>query len=305
MQTIQIVAPIFLIIFIGYLGRRFGLVRDDWVHLLNLFIYFISLPALILVSFWNINWHASGLGGALMWNFILMCGFAIAAIIVLGSFGMSKAMKAYVFMSVIVGNTVYMGFPLVGRAIPAEQYDAVVAVATLQLVLGLLFSIFAIEFWVVRSKKFKIYRDDLVKNPLIISLVAGLIMGLIAWQGKSADILKSSFAMLGSTASPLALFALGAFMHGKFMKEHARASWIVSAVKLTFLPLSIFGILRLLDLPHYIVDVSALLFAMPVAVTTFVLSEKYNLEKHFNASVIVLSTALSVIILPLLLALFL
>ena len=240
-----------------------------------------------------------------MWNFILMCGFAIAAIIVLGSFGMSKAMKASVFMSVMVGNTVYMGFPLVGRAIPAEQYDAVVAVATLQLVLGLLFSIFAIEFWVVRSKKFKIYRDDLVKNPLIISLVAGLLLGLIAWQGKSADILKSSLAMLGATASPLALFALGAFMHGKFMKEHARASWIVSAVKLILLPLSIFGILRLLDLPHYIVDVSALLFAMPVAVTTFVLSEKYNLEKHFNASVIVLSTALSVIVLPLLLALFL
>src|SRR3989344_9632735 len=106
MQTIQIVAPIFLIIFIGYLGRRFGLVRDDWVHLLNRFIYFISLPALILVSFWNINWHAGGLGGALMWNFVLMCGFAIVAIVILGFLRISKAMKASVFMSVMVGNTV-------------------------------------------------------------------------------------------------------------------------------------------------------------------------------------------------------
>ena len=304
-KTLEIVAPIFLIVLVGYLARRFGLAKENWVHLLNRFVYFVSLPALIIASFWNVNWRAVGLGSALAWNFGLMVFFAVLVVVILKFLKISKEMRASIFMSLIVGNTVYMGFPLVGRTVDAGQYDAVVAVATLQLVLGLLFSVFAIEFWVIRSKKLKIYVDDLLASPLIISLVVGLILGFLGWQDKTASTIKSAFTMLGATASPLALFGLGAFMHGKFMKFHARASWLVSIFKIVIIPALAFFVLRKLGLPHYVVDVSALLFAMPVAVTTFVLSEKYDLEKHFNASVIVLSTALSVIVIPIFLILFL
>jgi len=305
MQTVQIVAPIFFIILAGYLGQRFGLVKGGWVRLLNSFVYYVSLPALIMVSFWSIDWQEDGLGYVLMWNFLFMLAFALLAYFVLEHTDLSRRMKASVFMSVILGNTVYMGFPLVGRAVAPENYGVVVGVATLQLVLGLFFSVLAIEFWVLKSRSFKIYLDDLIKNPLVISLIIGFALGLLYWRVEAVGTLKSSLAMLGATASPLALFALGAFMHGKLIKENKVLLWAVSLIKMAVLPVMFLLISRFFNPPAQSMEISLLLFAMPVAVTSFVLSEKYNLEKHFNAGVIVLSTALAIVILPVFLVLFL
>lgn len=304
MHILQIVAPVFIIILLGYLARKYRMVRDDWAKLINNYIYYVALPALIALSFWNINWGTEGIAGALGWNFIFMLALAAITILTLAFTKLSKPMRASVFMAVMVGNTVYMGFPLMKSAVEESKYDIAVAVATLQLVLGLVFSVLAIESMVVRSKKIKIYLDDLIKNPLMISLFAGLILGLSGWSGKSAGILKSPLSMLGSTASPLALFALGVFMHGKFLKQHALAAGVVTGLRLVALPVVAFFALKLIGVPDYAVNISAVLYAMPVAVTTFVLSEKYELEKHFNASVIVLSTAVAVIVLPILLAVF-
>lgn len=291
-EIVSIVLPIFLIIAAGFLMRRWGIVREDWVHVLNGFVYYVSLPAVVLISFWQIEWK--NIIPLLAVNGLGMVAFAGLLIFALFFSKASGKIKVALFMAALVGNTVYMGFPILGGAFGAEASHGVVGAATLQLVLGLVLSVLAVEFWVVKAKRFKIYILDFIKNPLIISLGLGVLFSLIWRTGLVAEMVQKPVSMLGATASPLALFVLGSFMSGKFISRNLGLAFSSSVVKLLFFPLFMMPLAWVFYRPLNDVLITLLVSSMPVAATTFVLAEKYGLDEKLVANSIIISTVLSI-----------
>ncbi len=304
MSILQIVLPIFIIIGIGYTMRKVDLVKDEWVHVLNKFVYYVSLPALIVISFWEVNWLDKHLVYLVFMNLVFLLLFSALLLFALSSFKISNKLKASIFLSAIVGNTVYMGFPLIGAALGKESFSDMIAVATSHLVMAMVFSVLAVEFLVVKSRQAKTYLADFIKNPLVISLLVGIIFSLVKLPSAPAYFIQKPLAMLGTTASPVALFALGGFLHGKFYKSHFKAAFAASFLKLLVLPVFVLIASAVLKMNYASSRVSFLVAAMPTAVTAFVISEKYKLDESFVANVILLSAMLSVICLSGFLAFF-
>lgn len=295
MTIFYIVLPIFLIIGAGFLFRKNSIANNSWVHILNQFVYYVSLPAIILVSFWEIDWANKDLWQMVGFNSLAIFLFSVILLFVLSLFKISNKAKASIYLVSIVGNTVYMGFPIVGGVVAKENFGTAIGVAATHLVLGLLFGILVSEFLVVKSKKIKVYILDFIKNPLIISLVLGIILSFLKLEGGLADIAEKTMAMLGATASPVALFALGGFLHGKFKKQDIGCAVSATIIKLAIFPLMVLLFAKGLNLSLSGQSVSVLVSTMPAAVTGFVIAEKYNLDKQIVANAIVLSTAVSVV----------
>lgn len=294
--VLGIVLPIFALVYIGYYFRRQGLCSDEWVNVLNKFVYYVSLPAVIIVSFWDIQWKSSEIWIAVGWNTVAYLAFAILVFLSLQSLKhLSGATKSAMFMVSLVGNTVYLGFPILIHALGTTKAPYVIASGTAHLVLGLVLSILAVDFWVVKSKKLSLYVDDLIKNPFILSVGAGIILSLINLQGPLLNVIHTPLAMLGATATPVALFALGGFLHGKFLREHVTRSLVWTGIKILAFPLFLWLFLLLFPANKSIVQVSVLTGTMPVAVTCFVIAKKFKLDEAFVTNVILLSTAISVV----------
>lgn len=301
-EVLGIVLPIFTLVYLGFLFRHVKMGRGSWVNTLNLFVYYVSLPAVIISSFWQIDIldplpaRAAGLNLLLLF----MSAAALFAILQLLVHASGRT-KASIFMVGIVGNTVYLGFPLINRAFDAPSAALGVTVAVLHLVVGLILSIAAVEYWVIKSRKPLSYLRDFVKNPLFLSLAAGIIVNLIKPTGTVYEAVEKPLSMLGQTASPLALFALGGFLHGKFLREHLRPALLLAGVKLAVVPLVFWLSLNYLGAGQGIAAVSTLVAAMPAAVTAFVLAEKYNLDHELVANTILISTGLAVFTISILL----
>jgi predicted permease len=295
MEIFKIVLPIFLIISAGFILRWKGVVKAEWVHVLNRFVYYVALPALVLVSFWEINWLDKAMLSLAGWNVLAVLLLAAVLGAVLSLSGLRAKLKAAFFLTVVVGNTVYMGFPLLGAALGRENFGSVVAAATAHLVLGLVLAALAAEFWVVKAKSLRVYVLDFVKNPLVVSLVLGGLLSLTGFRGGPADMIQKPLAMLGATASPVALFALGGFLHGRFYQAHLRLSLLSALLKLAVFPLAMLLLCLWLGLGRQGAAASALIATMPTAVTAFVIAEKYKLDEEFVANSILLSTVLSLL----------
>jgi malonate transporter and related proteins len=304
MEIIKIVLPIFLIIWAGFVLRKYDFVELSWVHVLNSFVYYVSLPAIILTSFWQIDWADGKAISLLVLNAFLMILVALLVVVILNLTKINRELKAAIFMVSIVGNTVYMGFPIIGSALGTGDYSAVVAAATIQLVLGLVLSILAVEYWVVRSKNFKTYARDFVRNPLIIALFFGIVLSLIHWEGSIAGIIRKPIDMLAATASPVALFALGAFLHGKFIKAHLKLTMLTSLIKLLLFPIVIWYFSGFFPVSDQARNITALVSCLPVAATCFVIAEKYKLDKSFVVNSILVSTAVSIFTISFFLVIF-
>jgi predicted permease len=293
MQIFQIILPIFGIIGIGYWLRRRHLVDQTWVHILNQYIYYVALPALIVVSFWKINWFDSSIASILGFNTLALLLFAAFIAVVLKTVHIDRKTKAAIFLTALVGNTIYMGFPLVESAIGRARFNEVVAAGTAHLALGIAFSIVVTELYVLKTKNYRVYILDFFKNPLVISMIAGFLLSRIHIPLLGQPALKL-LEMLGATASPVALFALGGFLHGKFIKHHMWFALLPVMLKLIAFPIFIFLFAILRDQPANAATTSTLIAGMPTAVTAFVVAEKYKLNQDFVANCILLSTLASI-----------
>lgn len=278
--------------------------EKTWIHILNVFVYYISLPTLLLVSFWNIDWAQREILPTLGFNFLAIFIFAAFVFLALSLSRLKNQMKATVFLTVMVGNTVYIGFPMMSDAFGAENFGHVAAVATAHLVVGLILAIMMIEFWVLKSKNPKVYLNDFIKNPLIHAIVLGIGLSLIGFEGYVAELIKRPLAMLGATASPVALFALGGFMRGKFIQKNFGLTSVIVGLKILVFPLFLLLLANWFNLNAVTLGVSVLSAAVPVAVTTFVIAEQYKLDKAFVGNAILLSTAASVFTLSVFLLFF-
>lgn len=301
MEIFNIVAPIFTLVFSGYFLRRVNLVKIHWIHTLNSFVYYVSLPALVLVSFWQIDFRAKEVWQTSLFNLLFVGVFSLLVLCGLYFVKLPKKLKAALFLVSVVGNTIYMGFPLAGSAFGPEALPVVVATATAHLVFGTVFGILGIEFLVLKPQKPAVYLKHFLHNPLISSLLAGLLLSVVNLNAPVFDLIKKPLSILGGTASPVALFSLGAFMFGKFSYKHLGLSFFASALKLGVLPVFL-GITTFLFFKGTVsVPVSVVLAGMPTAVTCFVLAEEYRLEEEFVGSTILISTVISLVSVSLLL----
>jgi len=299
-----LVFPVFGIIALGFALRKAGLVKVNWVHILNNFVYYVSLPAIILVSFWQIDLTNPIFIKTLGINFLVMLLLAVVLLVILMLVKMEKQQKAAIFLTSLSGNTIYMGLPIASSVVGITYYSSIVAIGIVQLSIGFLFSIILLEFWISRTKSVKKYLLDVVKNPIIAFTFVGIFLSLALREHVESSV-KVMLEMLGATSSPLALFSLGSFLGGKFVKDHLPLALVPTAVKLAILPLLTFTGFYLFKVKGPQPDISILLAAMPAAVTTFVLAEKFKLDKSYVANVILISTVVSVFSLWLCLALIL
>ncbi|MEK8023652.1 MAG: AEC family transporter [Candidatus Hydrogenedentota bacterium] len=139
----------------------------------------------------------------------------------------------------------------------------------------------------------------LVLNPVLISLVLG-----IAWKMLDLPLpipLRTILQMPAQAAVPVALIAMGAAVADLRLDRLHGVGWAVAG---RFLLGGFFAYLYCaLAAPG--AAVAKLIFiqsAMPSAVFSFILAEKYDVEPDFAAGTVVVSTAIYPLVLPLLLA---
>ena len=196
-----------------------------------------------------------------------------------------------------------MGFPLVEMGFGKEYLPAAAIVGTIYLIVPLLITIFLIKYWHCRENCLSEELGGFFKNPLIIAVFIGIILSFFDFNYPLIFGVKKAITMLGLTASPVALFALGGFIYGRFLKKDLGLVFLVSLLKIAILPLFIIaGSLILFRTDS--LKIIVLLSSMPVAATTFVIAEKFDLNKELVGNSILISTIVSLIVAPLIIYLF-
>ena len=230
--------------------------------------------------------------------------FAIVVFFILSLFKIDKITKTTILLGSIVGNTVFIGFPLVGMNFGNAYISQASLIGSFLLIIPIILVIIFIQSeHCTGNACYKKEFVSLLKNPLLLSIVFGIILSFIKKEFGMIESIEKTVSMLGATASPVALFALGTFLHGQ-SKKYLEWSFFVSFLKMILLPvIAIF--ISMFVFKNNDIKVLVLLSSMPVAVTTFVIAEKFELNKELIGDSILISTIFSFIIAPIIISFFL
>jgi hypothetical protein len=133
----------------------------------------------------------------------------------------------------------------------------------------------------------KIVAKKLSKNPLIISILFGIILSLT--KTKIPEYISIPLHMLGSTTATVAIFMLGVFLYGR-KYENLKKAFKLSLLRIVFLPSIALIIVILFNLSNISKATLVIMHSVPVAVSMIVLSERYNFYKETIASIILISS---------------
>ncbi len=296
--------PILLLMGIGFLSRKFGILKAGDERVLSSYVYYFALPALFIVDMAQTSFVTETL--------VFIFAGIIPIILVIAVFSLlyvlikfSKDKFYLLTLSTIFGNTAFFGIPFVTFAFPSPQIEqtATLSAATIGIV-AIAISIALLEFYRLENTS-KLERlthvgKRLVKNPLIISIFVGILISVLGIQIPSP--LETFLHMIGSTTSAVAVFMLGAFLYGK-KYANLKLGLGLSLLRIILLPLVALATLALFELPIIKESVIVLMHAMPVAVALSVLSERYNFHRETVASLTLVSSVGAIVYLNFWLAL--
>jgi predicted permease len=135
----------------------------------------------------------------------------------------------------------------------------------------------------------------LIRMPMLVATLAGLVVATL--QLRVPGPLHEAIDLLGQVAIPLMLFALGVRM-----SDVDLADWRIGVAGALLCPLSglLVAALVILTVPLGQMQVAQLLVfaALPPAVLNFMLAERYGIEPHKVAAIVLLGNMASLLVLP-------
>jgi len=311
MQAVfDVVLPVFGIIFAGWACGWARVLGQDSSEALNRYVYWVALPALLFVgmarvpigAIFNLPFLAAYLLG--------VAGIAALAVVVARlAFPGGVAQLTLGAMSATFANTGYMGIPLFLTAFGPEGTLPAVIATVINAAVMVGGAIAVIEAGThAHGFALGLRRASvaLATNPLVVGPAAGIAASALALPLPKA--LQVFCDLLGASAGPCALFAVGLFLASQSAgalvggKRAIEAGWL-TLLKLVGQPALTFLLARLFGLDARWSFAAALLSGLPTGALSFVLAQKYGIYVVRASAVILASTVLSAITLSLMMAL--
>lgn len=297
--------PFFAVIALGFGAGKRGYFPPEATGWLTKFVFYYALSALLFGFAANMSLadiFEPRAAAAYLWGCVLVWLLAMTVALARRRPLAEATMEA---QCAIIGNTGFLGVPMLVLLLGAQAAGTVILVLVIDMIV--FSSLLTIVITWTREGRFspalpRIILTGLARNPMIVAMVAGL-----AWSSTGVALptpVNAFLTLLGAAATPGALFAIGASLATAQAERLHVAGWL-SFNKLVLHPAAVaFAAIWLFDVPPYAAGVLVAAAALPVAGNVFILAQHYQVGVARVSASILISTAVSVVTVPLVIAAF-
>lgn len=285
LTVLEIVAPVFLLASAGFSWKKLGF--DYPVEFVTRLAMTFAVPCLIFTALMQTEIDPAALSTMTIATFV---SYAVIGLLAWGLIRVTGSDRRTFLAPTIFGNTGNLGLPLAVFAFGEAG-------------LGYAIVIFAIMAVLSFTVGIRMVSDDasvkrVLREPMIWATLAG---ALFLWQGwQTPRWLTNSLELAGQLAIPLMLFTLGVAVARLTPRGVGRAM-LLSLAKLLLCVGAAVGVGLAFGLEDVAFAVLVVQMATPVAVTAYLLAERYRADADAVAGYVVISTLMSVLSLPVLL----
>jgi len=312
-ESINITMPFIFIALLGVLLKRRGLISDEFVNQGNKIIFYFGIP----ITLFN-HIHRADLSEVLDLNFLIFNSLWLIAFFIVVWFLARKLMKDKDSVSSFVNSAYRSSLSVVGPPLlvlmfyinnynPILLSKGILAISVLLIISYATASIlFAAEDPNSKKAGFKGILISIIKNPIIIAVIIGLVVNFVftslGWQLPTfASNTVNSFSGI---VMPLAMICVGANLKFHGFDRKFKYVMISSFVKLIIMPIAAVAVAYLFGFRGGDLTIIMLLNALPMAVGAYVMQAELGGDSYIGASVLMLTMVISAFTLTLYIFLF-
>lgn len=293
--SLNVTAPVFLVMVLGWVLRKKGMLNENFVTVANKFNFKVTLP---LVLFRDIS--TVDIYGTFDLKFVLFCAIA-STVCFFAVWGLAKLfLKEQAMRGAFVQASFRSSAAVMGLAFIENIYGSS-AMAPMMIIGAVpLYNIYSVivltfegetENGRADTKKIKQAVVNIAKNPIILAILLGI----------AASLLRLDFPVLvdktvdnvAKMATPLALVALGAGFKGKEALAKLKPTLAAAFIKLIGQALVLIPVAAKMGFAGEKMVAILIMLTAPATPSCYIMAKNMNNDGDLTASIIVVSTLLS------------
>ncbi|HEX3697659.1 MAG TPA: AEC family transporter [Polyangia bacterium] len=305
LRTFVLAAPLFVIVFIGYVMARLPFWRTKWTRWGYKFVFAVALPALLFRMMSDLS-ALPAVDARLLLAFFGGCFlvFLLGRLLAATAFRLDGVSQSVFALGGIFSNNVLLGLPLAKLVLGDGALPSVALV--------LVFN--SLTLWTLVSVSVEWARNGsfsprglgktalgVLTNPVVASIIGGTLFGLCGLHLPRP--IAFGLGAVGKLATPTALLVLGMGLVEYGVGKGWQQSLTICALKLVVQPLVVLALARALHLPPMETKVVVLLASMSVGANVYLMAVQFQALQAAVAGSLVLSTVMAAVTTPLLMAL--
>ena len=292
--AVNVVTPLLVYMFIGVLIRKFSILTEQNCKALNSMIFRILIPLTLFFSIYESDVRSAV--RPKVYLYVLLCVLASFGIVwVILKRRLSDDLPTAVTLTQAIARS---NFALFGVTIGTSLCDSegMGTIAALMAVVTPTYNILSVLLFSALQKnavsKGQIVKDVL-KNPLVVAGILGLIVGLSGIV--IPPIIAKPLSTLGSTATPMALMALGGMLTISSISDHRRYILFASFMRLIGMPLIILTVAVLIGMRGVELIAIFAVFAAPTAVASTPMAQEMGGDGKLAGEIVATTSFLSIL----------
>lgn len=292
LYSINATLPIFLIMILGKLLYRIGIIGDSFIQSVDKYVFYAALPALVFKDLTENDFRNNFDAGYLMFCFFT----TLLAILLV--WGLTELfMKNETEKGAFIQASYRSSAAILGLAFIDNMYDGAGMAPLMILGAVPLFNIFAVVILTLKGHNEKDKPDmrttvkNIFKNPILLGILVALPF---AFSGVHFPVfVNKGLNYLANTASPLALLSIGAGFEGRKAFCKRKLTLLATLIKLfilcsLFLPAAVFLGYRSQELMGILI-----MLGSPATVSCYIMAKNTGNDTVLTSSIIVLTTLVS------------
>ena len=292
--ALNAVLPSFVIIAVGMLVRRKGLVGETALNQFNSVAFRVFLATQLFKNVYDSSVEDSFDAGLAVYMLVAVLLVTLLTALVVNRLEPLRERRGVMIQGIFRSNFVLLSLPLMQSLFGDAGSGMVSLMIALVVPLFNVLAVVVLETYAGKEETDpkKILRG-IVKNPLIDATVLALIVKLTGLDLYRVSALKSVLGSVAGAATPLCLFILGASFSLGGLKGAARSLWITVAGRLVAVPVVTIAAAALLGFRGPALGVIMVCFGAPTAVSSYNMAREIGGDADLAAGIVVVTTALS------------
>ena len=294
--SFNVIAPVFFLMVLGYLLVNYTSLADrKLTKQANAIVFKIFLPCML---FYNV--YQSDIGAEIH-SRIKLCIWAAGGLLILFvllCLIVPKVVKQENQQGVVIQGIFRSNYVIFVVAVVQNMYGvkSTTTAAILSAILVPMYNFLAVValsiFGEKRETDWKKIILDIVKNPLIISSVLGIIFSLLGIRLPTA--VDTTVQDLAKLSTPIAFMILGGDLDFSKVRGNLKVASVVLTIKLVILPLIMIPMIVMMGYRDADLLSGLLAYQTPVAVSSYIMAQQAGADGQLAGQLVVFSSVLSI-----------
>lgn len=293
--SVNVTLPIFLVMVIGYALKQIGMLNDNFVTVANKFNFKVTLPFMLFRDISSVD-----IKSVFDLKYVLFCALVSTACfwLIWGGtklFLKEKSMRGAFVQASFRSSAAVMGLAFIENIYGTSAMGPLMIVSAVPLYN--IFSVIVLTFEGAhagnekRSEKIKEACINIAKNPIILGILFGLIVGLLGIDFPM--IVDKTVKSVAQMATPLALITIGAGFEGRKALAKMKPTIAAALIKLVIQPLVFLPVAAWMGFSGEKMIAILIMLAAPTTPSCYIMAKNMDNDGVLTASVIVTTTLLA------------